>query len=263
MAFTPYDLTSRVAIVTGGGSGIGAAIARLLAEAGADVAIAGRKAEWLEAAAVELHAAAGRQFLAVPTDVRDPAAVAQLIERTVEAFGRLDILVNNAGKGWHAPLSKMAADTWRDQVALNLDAAFYGAQAAFPHLKARGNGAIVNISSLAGIHGSMGVGAYSAAKAGLQQFTRVAAAEWGPHGIRVNAVAPGMIATPLAEANWAKTGFDVAGASTSFPLRRPGRPEEVAHAVVFLASDAASYITGETLAVAGGPALKGMIATED
>jgi NAD(P)-dependent dehydrogenase (short-subunit alcohol dehydrogenase family) len=105
----------------------------------------------------------------------------------------------------------------------------------------------------------MGHGAYSAAKAGLQQFTRVASAEWGPQGVRVNCVAPGMIATEQAQANWAKSSFDAAAACQSFPLRRPGRPEEVAHAVLFLVSDAASYITGEIVAVSGGPQLKGMI----
>lgn len=156
----------------------------------------------------------------------------------------------------------MTPETWQKDVALNLNAAFYCSQAAYPHLKASGEGTIVNISSLAGVHGTTGVGAYSAAKSGLQMFTRVASAEWGPQGIRVNAVACGMIATPLAQANWAKTGFDAAGACEAFPLRRPGRPEEVAHAVLFLASDAASYITGETLTVGGGPQLKGMIDTD-
>ncbi len=153
----------------------------------------------------------------------------------------------------------MSPEVWNNDVALNLNAAFYCSQAALQHLSANGNGVIVNISSLAGMHGSMGVGAYSAAKAGLQMFTRVAAAEWGPRGIRVNAVAPGMIATELAKAGWAKTGFDADAACKGFPLRRPGRPEEVANAVLYLASEFASYITGETLAVAGGPQLKGMI----
>jgi 3-oxoacyl-[acyl-carrier protein] reductase len=142
-----------------------------------------------------------------------------------------------------------------------MHSAFYCAQAVSAHMLEAGKGAIVNISSLAGINGTMGVAAYSAAKAGLQMFTRVAAAEWGPKGIRVNCVACGMISTDLAQANWAKTGFDATGACKDFPLRRPGRPEEVAQAVLFLASDAASYITGETLAVAGGPQLKGMIDT--
>lgn len=259
----PLDLSGRVAIVTGGGSGIGKATALLLAQAGADLVIAGRKLERLDAAAAEIASETDRCCIGVPTDVREAEQANALIEATIAKFGRLDILINNAGRGTHAPLRTMTAQVWDNDVALNLNAAFYCAQAAYPHLRAHGNGAIVNISSLAGVNGTMGVGAYSAAKAGLQQFTRVAAAEFGPRGVRVNCVAPGMIATELAQKGWAKTGFDAASACQAFPLRRPGTPEEVAHAVLFLASDAASYITGETLTVGGGPQLKGMIDTEE
>lgn len=259
----PLDLNGRVAIVTGGGSGIGKVTALLLGEAGADLVIAGRKQERLDTAAAEIVAETGRRCIAVSTDVRDPEAAKALIDAALAEYGRLDILINNAGRGTHAPLRTMTAEAWNNDVALNLNAAFYCAQAAYPHLRAHRNGAIVNISSLAGVNGTMGVGAYAAAKAGLQQFTRVAAAEFGPHGVRVNCVAPGMIATELAQKGWAKTGFDASAACQAFPLRRPGTPEEVARAVLFLASDAASYITGETLTVGGGPQLKGMIDIEE
>ena len=252
MIANPNDFTGRVAIVTGGGRGIGASIATMLAEAGADLVLAGRRAGPLEKMAASIVETTGRRCVAVPTDVRHAEQAQRLIDRAHAAFGRIDILINNAGRGTHAPLRNMPVETWNNDVALNLNAAFYCAQAAYPHLKASGRGAIVNISSLAGVHGTMGVGAYSAAKAGLQQFTRVAAAEWGPHGIRVNCVAPGMIATELAQKGWAKTGFDASAASQSFPLRRPGHPEEVARAVIFLASDAASYVTGAALVVDGG-----------
>jgi NAD(P)-dependent dehydrogenase (short-subunit alcohol dehydrogenase family) len=262
MLSTYNDLTGRVAIVTGGARGIGKAIALLLAKAGADVVIAGRRQEPLDDTATEIAKATGRRCIGVSTDVREAEQASALIDRTIAEFGRLDILVNNAGRGSHAPLRKMAAEVWDNDVSLNLNAAFYCAQAAYPHLSANGNGAIINISSLAGVHGTMGVGAYSAAKAGLQQFTRVAAAEFGPKGVRVNCVAPGMIATEIAQRGWAKTGFDAMAACQSFPLRRPGKPEEVAQAVLFLVSDAASYITGETLTVGGGPQLKGMIDTD-
>jgi NAD(P)-dependent dehydrogenase (short-subunit alcohol dehydrogenase family) len=262
MAMSGYDLSGRVALVTGGGTGIGAATARLLASRGADLVLAGRRREPLEQAAAEFGAATGRRCLALPADVTDPEQVARLIAEAVAALGRLDILINNAGHGRHAPLRTMPPAKWQKDVALNLNAAFYCSQGAYPHLKASGRGAIVNVSSLAGVGGTLGVGAYAAAKAGLQMFTRVAAAEWGPQGIRVNAVACGMIATPLARANWAKTGFDAGEACREFPLRRPGEPEEAAEAIAFLASDAASYITGEVLAVAGGPQLKGMIDTD-
>ena len=191
MALSPIDFSGKVAIVTGGGSGIGAVTAMMLAEAGADVVISGRKLLPLEAAAGKIRAATGRRVLPVPTDVRNAEQCAAMVAAAIAAFGRIDVLINNAGKGWHAPLRKMPANAWDKDLALNLNAAFYCAQAAYPHLAASGNGAIVNISSLAGVNGTMGVGAYSAAKAGLQQFTRVASAEWGPQGIRVNCVAPG------------------------------------------------------------------------
>jgi NAD(P)-dependent dehydrogenase (short-subunit alcohol dehydrogenase family) len=258
-----YDLSGRVALVTGGGTGIGKAIAMALGHAGADLAIAARRLDRLEVAAEEIAQATGRRCIANVSRNRDAEQAAALIDKAVETYGRLDVLINNAGKGSHAPLRTMPAETWDNDVALNLNAAFHCSQAAYPHLKAHGNGAIVNISSLAGVTGTMGVGAYSAAKAGLQQFTRVAAAEFGPKGVRVNCVAPGMIATELAQKGWAKTGFDATGACQAFPLRRPGKPEEVARAVLFMASDAASYITGETLTVGGGPQLKGMIDTDE
>jgi NAD(P)-dependent dehydrogenase (short-subunit alcohol dehydrogenase family) len=254
-----FDLAGRVALVTGGGTGIGRVTAERLARRGADVAIAGRRRDVLDTAAAEIADATGRRCFVARADVTDPEQARAMVADVTAALGGLDILVNNAGGGRHRPLRTMSPEIWRADVALNLDSAFYCAQAAFAHLAAHGRGVIVNISSLAGANGTMGVGAYSAAKAGLQMLTRVAAAEWGPKGIRVNAVACGMIATLLARANWAKTGFDAERACKAFPLRRPGTPEEVAEAVVFLASDAASYITGETLSVAGGPQLKGMI----
>ncbi|MBB4856846.1 NAD(P)-dependent dehydrogenase (short-subunit alcohol dehydrogenase family) [Novosphingobium chloroacetimidivorans] len=258
-----FDLSGRVALVTGGGTGIGKAIATLLAQRGADIAIASRRADRLEAAAHEMAAATARRVLAFPVDVTDAEAARKMVDAVVGAFGRLDILINNAGKSSYGGYSSLPPATWDKDVALNLNAAFYCSQAAIPHLKASGHGAIVNISSQAGITGTAGCGAYSAAKAGLQMFTRVAAMEWGGANVRVNAVAPGMTATELAQASWAKTGFDALGAAaTAFALKRPGTAEEVAQAVVFLASDAASYITGETLAVSGGPGQKGMIDVE-
>lgn len=254
-----FDLTGRAAIVTGGGTGIGKEIARLLARRGADVVLAGRRADRLEAATVEIREESGRRIEYVPTDATVPEEAEALMTRTVELFGRLDILINNAGKSSFSGFSKMPPEMWDKDIRLNLSAAFYCSHAAIEHLKASGKGAIVNISSLAGIGGTIGCGAYSAAKAGLQMFTRVAAAEWGPSGVRVNCIAPGMIATDLARKGWAKVGFDASNATSAFALRRPGEPQEVAQAVVFMASDAASYITGETLAVGGGPQLKGMI----
>jgi NAD(P)-dependent dehydrogenase (short-subunit alcohol dehydrogenase family) len=258
-----FDLTGRVAIVTGGGTGIGRDTALLLAERGADVVVAGRRAEPLERTAGDIHAL-GRRALAVPADVRKHDACKALIDAAVAEFGRLDILINNAGGAHgHIGLAKMDLAKWDRDIQLNLSAATYCSQAAYPHLrKTKGN--IVNISSMAGVGGTQGVAAYSAAKAGLQMLTKVMSAEWGPQGIRVNCVAPGMTATEAAKLGWEKRGFDAAEvAKHSFSLKRYGTMREVAQAIVFFASDAASYVTGETLAVGGGAKIGGMISVED
>jgi NAD(P)-dependent dehydrogenase (short-subunit alcohol dehydrogenase family) len=258
-----FDLTGRVAVVTGGGSGIGRDTALLLAERGADVVVAGRRSEPLEEAADEIRKR-GVRALAVPTDVRKPDACKAMIEATVAEFGRLDILINNAGGAHgHVGIARMDLAKWDRDVQLNLSAALYCSQAAYPHLKAS-KGTIVNISSLAGVGGTQGVAAYSAAKAGLQMLTRVMSAEFGPSGIRVNCVAPGMTATEAAVRGWEKRAYDAAAtAKDAFSLRRYGEMREVSQAIVFFASDAASYITGETLAVGGGAKIGGMISVED
>ena len=248
----PFDFTGRVAIVTGGGSGIGAVVAMMLAQGGADLVLAGRTLETLEHQAEKIRTQTGRRCIAAPADVREPEQAKALVARAIAEFGRIDILINNAGKGVRAPLRDIPPETWSNDIATNLHTAFHCAQAALPHLIESGHGVVINISSLAGVIGTRDMAAYSSAKAGVQMFTRVAAAEWGPLGVRVNCVAPGMIATERAQTRWASTGFDVAGVAGTFPLRRPGTPEEVARAVLFLASDAASYITGETLPVRGG-----------
>jgi 3-oxoacyl-[acyl-carrier protein] reductase len=255
MASPTHDFSGETVLITGGGSGIGAVTAAAFAAAGARVVIAARNRERLEATA----AAIGHDCQAIVADVTDEAQCQALVGEVVARHGTIDVLVNNAGGGRHAGIAKFRTDKWLNEFDLNMHSAFYCARAAAEPMVRQGKGAIVNISSLAGVHGTMGCAPYSAAKAGLQMFTRVAAAEWGPKGLRVNCVAPGMIATELARANWAKTGFDATSAATAFPLRRPGLPEEVAQAVLFLAGDGASYITGETLVVGGGPQLKGMI----
>jgi NAD(P)-dependent dehydrogenase (short-subunit alcohol dehydrogenase family) len=257
MSFPGTDFTGRVAIVTGGGTGIGAAAATLLARLGANVAIAGRTVERLEAKAAEIGSVAGKSCLAVPTDVRDESQVAALMNRVIEHFGRIDVLINNAGGTILSPLKDVTTRMWEKSFALNVNAAYYCTREAGRQFLAQGSGVIVNVSSLAGVHGTKGGAPYSAAKAALQMFTRVTAAEWGPHGIRVNCVAPGMILSELATEHLKKSNIDIEAGTASFPLRRAGKPEEVANAIAFLASDAASYITGETLAVGGGPILGG------
>lgn len=254
-----FDFSGKVVVVTGGGDGIGAETARQFALAGGLVVIAGRTLATLEATAAAIVADTGGACVGIPADVTHEDQCVALVNDTIARFGRLDVLVNNAGGARQAPIRKFRSDKYLAEFDLNLHAAFYCARAAAGQMIEQGGGAVVNVSSLAGVHGTMGVAPYAAAKAGLQMMTRVAAAEWGPRGVRVNCVAAGMIATPKAKANWARTGFDEAAAGKGFPLRRAGTPLDVAQAVLFLASEAAGYITGETLVVGGGPQLKGMI----
>lgn len=254
---TDFDFSGRVAIVTGGGTGIGAATAMLLARLGAKVAIAGRTVDRLEAKAAEIGEASSHSCLAVPTDVRKEDQVTRLVDRVIEHFGRIDVLINNAGGTLLSPLKDVTTKVWEQSFALNVHAAYYCTRAVGHHFITQKSGAIVNVSSLAGVHGTKGGAPYSSAKAALQMFTRVTAAEWGPYGIRVNCVAPGMILSELATEHLKKSNIDIEAGVANFPLRRAGKPDEVANAIVFLASDAASYITGETLAVGGGPILGG------
>jgi 3-oxoacyl-[acyl-carrier protein] reductase len=254
----PYDLTGRVAIVTGGGTGIGAATAKLLAARGADVAIAARTVSDLEATAAAVREATGRRCLPVPTNIKDEDAVVALVQRTVDEFGRLDILINNAGGTRMGPLSTLPTKGWDAAFDLNVRAAYFTTREAGRHFLAQGSGAVVNISSDAGVYGVKGGTHYASAKAALQMFTRVTAAEWGRHGVRVNCVAVGGVASERASAAWDVAGIDPKDIAAGVPLGRVGRPDEVAQAIVFFASDAASYITGQTLSVDGGPHIGGI-----
>ena len=252
------DLSGRVAIVTGGGTGIGAATARLLALHGADVAIASRTVEELERTAAGIHAATGRRCLPVPTDVKNEEQVVRMVQRTVDELGRIDILVNNAGGTRMGPLTGLTTKGWDAAFDLNVRAAYLCTREVGRHLVAQRSGAIVNVSSAAGLIGVKGGAHYASAKAALQMFTRVTAAEWGRYGIRANCVAVGLVASERAVEAWRVANLDTAAASAGTPLGRPGRPDEVANAILFFVSDCASYITGQTLAVDGGPHLGGI-----
>jgi NAD(P)-dependent dehydrogenase (short-subunit alcohol dehydrogenase family) len=247
----PADLLdAKVAIVTGASRGIGAATARALARAGAAVVLAARDEDALASVAEHISAAGGRA-LVVPTDVGDAATVERLVARTVDAYGRLDIAFNNAAGGGHlpTPLAEVAVEDYDSSLAISLRGVFLSMKYELPAMVEAGGGAIVNMSSTAGVEAVAGLAGYVSSKHGVIGLTKSAALDYAEQGIRVNAVAPGPILTDRLE----QAGEDAQRqAGLAMPMRRIGRPEEVASAVAFLCSDRASFITGATLAIDGG-----------
>ncbi|MDB5079390.1 MAG: 3-oxoacyl-[acyl-carrier-protein] reductase [Chloroflexi bacterium] len=242
-------LDGKVALVTGGSRGIGRAIALLLAERGAKVVINYNRNQTEADAVVAAVEAKGGQALAVQGDVSVAAQAQALVDQTIKAFGRIDILVNNAGITKDTLMMRMSETDWDAVVDTNLKGAFLCAKAALrPMLKSKG-GRIINISSISGQAGSGGQANYSAAKAGMIGFTKALAREVGSRGITVNAIAPGFIETDMT--NVLAEEFKQK-ALAQIPLERFGKPEDIAEAVAFLASDAGNYITGQVLAVNGG-----------
>ncbi len=247
------ELRGQVAIVTGGGTGIGLAIVTELARAGADIVVASRKKENLEKAAGEVMGL-GRQCLVVPTDIRSAEEVDHLIERAVGRFGRIDILVNNAGGSFSCPPEEITPNGWDTVISINLRGTFLCCRAAGKVMIKQRKGNIINIASIAGRDAAPTAAHYGAAKAGVISLTRSLAAAWAKHNIRVNCIAPGPVATEGFLAVLQKKGL--LGAEKEHPfLGRWGKPVEIAKVAVFLASESSRYVAGQTIYVDGGLAL--------
>ena len=252
-----FDLTGKVAIVTGGGTGIGRGAALVLAEHGADVVLAARRTEPLESTAGEIEGL-GRRALTVPTDVTNPIACQQLVDTTLTEFGRVDILVNNAGGAETKSMSKWTDDEWQQVLALNLGSVWHLSRAASKPMLDQGNGAIVNISSGASLLAMPQAAPYAAAKAAVNNLTGSMASAWTGRGVRVNAIAVGAVRAASLVDDLARYGIDAETMGATNATGRLGEPEEIGYGVLFFASDASSFCSGQTLYMHGGPGPAGI-----
>jgi NAD(P)-dependent dehydrogenase (short-subunit alcohol dehydrogenase family) len=246
--FTPDCLQDRTALVTGGGSGIGFAIAQGLAGAGARVVLASRNLDRVTQAAAAINAAGG-QALGVVADVRESEAVQSAVAAAVEAFGGLDIMVANAAGNFVVPFADMSFNAWRTVVDIDLHGTFHCAKAAYPYLAdAPHGGRFIAITTMRALEGWPGCAHAAAAKAGVISLIRSLAVEWGPKGILCNTIAPG----PISGTEGVKRLYELTGQPTGLPLGRLGQGEDIAQAALYLCSDAASFVTGTDLVVDGG-----------
>ena len=246
-----FDLTGKVAIVTGGSRGIGFGIAQALAGAGAAIVVAARNPDQSAEAVAQLQAA-GATAASVPTDVSDPDAAQAMVDEAAHRFGRLDILVNNAGINIRKRPEDYTVDEWREVLSVNLDGPFFCSRAAYPAMKTSGGGKIINIASLMSIFANAKASAYGAAKGGLVQLTKALAVAWAKDGIQVNAILPGWIDTDLTKG----ARQQLPGLEETVRMRTPegrwGTPQDLGGAAIFFASSASDFVTGTTLLVDGG-----------
>src|SRR5580658_9338000 len=246
-----FDLSGRVAIVTGGSTGLGLQMAIGLADMGANLVLCARKIERCEKAAAELEKL-GAKTIALACDVKNPANVQAVVDAAVAKFGRIDILINNAGTSWGAPVEEMKLEHWNKVIETNLTGTFLFAQATGKVMTAQRRGKIINIASVAGIHGAppefQAIG-YHASKGGVIAFTKDLACKWGIHNIQVNSIAPGWFPTNMSQVVIERNKEEFL---KRIPLRRFGNDHDLKGAAVFLASDASDYVTGHLLVVDGG-----------
>ncbi|OUC06315.1 short-chain dehydrogenase [Litorilinea aerophila] len=253
-----FSLAEKVALVTGASRGIGAAIARTYAAAGAKVVLASRKQEALDEVAAQIQAAGGTA-LAVAAHTGDPAAVAHLVERAVETYGGVDILVNNAATSPHfGPLLTAQESHWDKTLDINVKGYFRLVQACVPAMRARGGGKIINVASIAGLHPQPGMGIYCVSKAAVIMLTQVLAQELAPDGIQVNAIAPGYVQTRFSQAIWDNPTLNDA-VLRSIPQRRMGRPEELTGIALYLAAPASDFTTGAVFVIDGGQSVASLL----